>query len=208
MQISTLKHDNPQLRLFDEPLGNHGHVRYILGDFVETLTAELFRGTRHSTGHKQHNNKQRNNSDQQQVYYAPDICCERYCFCCQNAHYFYLECKATGRSNQFLIYQGRLEKDRIFAETHQLFYCIWHHNTNTLLYSSTQELRDALLSHLRGIYIIPFLAVDEAAKSRRVQKLNSHYGNSDGNPVYGCGITMPLSLFNDFKVAEFLLERK
>jgi hypothetical protein len=91
-----------------------------------------------------------------------------------------------------LIYEGRLEKDKVFAENNQLFYVLLCHSVDSMICHNTFEIRVAFLSTLRQIIVAPFDSVYEAAKMSKVTKLNSAYGHSDTNPVYGTGYRLPI----------------
>lgn len=168
MKISAPKNRDSQRQLWapeDPPLGNHGHVRTVLGDFAEELTAKLFGGRRHKTDST--------------CGYCPDVV--------RGTVYF--ECKAMGRSNQTFIYSGRLEKDREFAGEHWLGYVVWWHAVDTSRAETAGELRALMLSQLRGVFVVPFEAIDTIAAGKPVEPLNSKYGRSnEAGSLYGSGV--------------------
>lgn len=178
---------DPQLRLWDEPLGNHGHVRIVIGDFVEELTALLFDGVRHKTDSTKD--------------YCPDVSVPQLDL--------FLECKAAGRSNETFVYSGRMERDATFAETNRLFYVIWHHTANTMQARTVNELKSLLLSRLQSIYIVPFGVIEFLSLSiSDIVKLNSHYGltNGDKKKEYGSGYRIKLSKLADYKFMDWQVE--
>lgn len=177
--ISGFKSSATQLTLWDMPLGNHGHVRTVLGDFVEDLTAMLFGGRRHKTDCTKD--------------YCPDVSVVE--------RDLYLECKAAGLSRQTFIYAGRIERDRKFAAHHGLYYAIWHHRARTVLASTVSELQQLFLASMQCIYVVPFAVIDALCKSP--QKLNSKYGHSDTNPVYGSGYRIRLQDLTPWRLIEW-----
>jgi hypothetical protein len=176
MKISAPKSPWKQAQMFDLPIGNHGHIRTIIGDTVENLTCRVFGGVRHKT--------------QSTADYCPDISIPA------ARPILYLECKAAGLSNQTFVYEGRLEKDRIFSKANELLYVIWWHKLATKTIQTEGELRSKLLESFRGLYIIRFKYIDQLAKAIPATPLNSHYGHSDTNKLYGSGIRLPLKLFH------------
>lgn len=153
--------------LFDRPLGNHGHCRTIIGDFIEVVTARVFGGKRcRCTG----------TAD-----YCPDV----------KVGDIYIECKAMGNSNQTMIYDGRLEKDHVFAQSHNLFYAIWSHNVSTKSVDTVEDLQRKLLAGLEWCALIPFDQIDQICLWSKPGKLNSKYGGSQDNPLYGSGYRIP-----------------
>jgi len=155
--------------MWDEPLGNHGHCRTVLGDFAETLTAKLLRGKRYRTDSR--------------CAYCPDVF----------ALGAWFEVKAAGRTNQTFVYAGRLEKDRAFSRDRQLYYVVWHHAAETIQARTKDDLRRLFLASLKAIYVIEFAEIDAIAATIPVCRLNSKYGHSDTNPAYGAGYRIPLS---------------
>ncbi len=170
MKLSKPKNTTKQSRFWEQPLGNHGSVRTHLGDFVEELTARLFNGVRFRTDC---------GAD-----YCPDV----------RVKDTYLECKTVGNSRQTLIYEGRLEKDRRFSESHTLLYCIWTHDLETTLYPdlTVEGIQRLFLTHVQKIYLVPFPEICRIALETGVTKLNSKYGNQYNNPVYSSGYRIPL----------------
>lgn len=167
-----------QQRLFDEPLGNHGHVRVVLGDFVEHLTAQLLGGQVHKTSSKAN--------------YCPDVSVGK----------FYFECKCAGRNKETFVYGGRLEKDREFAATRWLAYVIWHHTTDTTQPATVRDLRAMFLANVKSVYVVPFEVIDEICREKDEVPLNSAYGGSKDNPLYGSGYRIRLA-----ELAEWALLR-
>jgi hypothetical protein len=171
-RLPKAKVSNPQTFLWEQPIGNHGHVRTTLGDFAEDLTALLFHGTRLRTDSR--------------ADYCPDIFVE---------DGIYLECKTSGLSRQTFVYEGRLNKDREFAASHHLLYVVWCHSLATNESKTIEELKRQFLLSINCIYLIPFSEIDRIALENAPVKLNSHYGHSDTNPVYGSGYRIPISKF-------------
>lgn len=169
MRLPSFKSIERQSFLWDDAIGNHGHARTVLGDFAEDLTAKLLRGRRYKTDCR--------------AEYCPDI----------GALDAYFECKTAGRSNQTFVYEGRLEKDRRFASEHPLFYVVWHHSANTLVAASSRDLQRLFLATLKQILVVPFGGIDQLAGKFGKTPLNSKYGHSDTNPIYGAGYRIPVS---------------
>lgn len=169
--ISGLKSTEVQGYLWDD-LGNHGHVRTVVGALAEKLTAKLVNGKIHKTDST--------------ASYCPDVS--------SNGTYF--ESKAVGRSNQAFVYGGRLEKDRVFAAEHRLVYVIWNHAANSKTVGSVSELEGLVFSTMRRLYIVPFAAIDQICSAITPGKLNSKYGGSNERPEYGSGFRISLSLLD------------
>jgi len=176
VKVSGLKDRHSQRLLFDEPLGNHGHVRTLVGDWTEDLIARLMGWVRHKTDCR--------------CDYCPDLSDEA-------GHY--VETKAAGKTNQTFVYSGRLAKDRKFVDAgHRLTYAVLHHGCKTKRYDMREELREAWLRSLRCLYLIPFDDFEAITLSREEKPLNSKYGN----PTYGAGYRIPLSLLEKFKTLD------
>lgn len=181
MKISGYKTADRQLTFWDQPLGNHGHCRTVLGDLVEDLTARLFNGRRHKTDCT--------------ADYCPDV----------SAGGVYLECKAAGKSKQIFVYGGRLEKDCEFSEHHPLLYVIWHHRTNTKRYSTVEGLQRGFLRNMQCVYVVPFQEICRICREEvPKEKLNSKYYGSHGSDEvkqqYGEGYRIRLRLLQSWKV--------
>lgn len=166
MKISAQRSSFQQLDFFqgDEPLGNHGTVRNIIGNCAEELTKKVLRLRRHKTD---------STCD-----YCPDL----------SRGSIYFESKAMGCSNQTFIYTGRLEKDREFAADNWLGYAIWWHSAKTKQAQTVGELRALFHWHLRGLFIVPFEAIETLCDARPIEPLNSKYGRSnEPGTLYGSG---------------------
>ena len=171
MIISKYKSEERQFKLWDEPLGNHGHVRTVIGELAEELTSNLVKGRRHKT---------QSNAD-----YCPDV----------SADGEYFESKVVGRSKTAFVYSGRVEKDRRFvAEGNRLFYVVWSHSADTKQAKFIEELRQIVLANMQAVYVVPFIAIDELCRSSSEEKLNSKYGRSHDGTLYGSGFRLHLSL--------------
>lgn len=159
-----------QPSLFGFNLGNHGHRRYVVGDFIEYMTAKILRGKRHKCA---------GNYD-----YCPDVSvCGKY-----------IECKAMGKSNQTLIYQGRLEKDRAFVnQGNDLYYAIWSHNSNTLNFNIVEDLQFNILINIEWMALVPFYDIEQYCLWKKPERLNSINYGSPENPLYGSGYRIPKS---------------
>lgn len=96
-----------------------------------------------------------------------------------------------GLTNATLVYKGRLEKDRLFAESHTLFYLLFHHALNTFTARTVLELRCLFLQQLHSAYLLPFASILAASQNVPCTRLNSKYGHSDTNPTYGEGYRLP-----------------
>lgn len=184
MNLPSLKNHELQLRLFSEPIGNHGSVRTVLGYFAEELTARLFHADRFNTDSR--------------CKYCPDLVTQNDVF---------LECKTMGRSKSTLIYEGRLEKDYDFSRSHTLLYVIWHHKTNTKLPETVTELQSAFLKSMQSIYIMEFHHVYYLAKKSPLVRLNSKYGKHSNAKCYGSGYRIPLKAIQSSPHLRFFWER-
>ena len=98
-----------------------------------------------------------------------------------------------GRSDHTFIYEGRLVKDHAFAQSHLLYYLLWHHHADTADAATDHDLRTLFLENLLGIYCVAFADILEIAQSTSRTKLNSKYGHSDTNLAYGHGYRLPLN---------------
>lgn len=181
-EISGYRSEWTQGTLFDPLLGNHGHVRTVIGGLMERLTCRLIEGSRR---HKTQARK-----------YCPDI----------SANGVYYESKAAGRSKQTFIYAGRLEKDRAFHAEHPLFYAVWHHLAKTKEASTVGELEALILKHLQWAAVIPFAEFDWICQTLPEEKLNSAYGPRTGNEAktYGSGFRVPVKSLLKFRVKTWL----
>ena len=175
-----------QHRLFYEPIGNHGHTRVLLGDFAEKLTAKLLKGVRYRTDSR--------------CEYCPDVTV------LNQAGNKYFEVKAVGNTQQTFIYEGRLQKDLEFAQSHELYYVLWSHATNTSLCLDEYELMCWFLKCLKEVLIVPFSSMYEVAIKQPLTKLNSRYGHSDSNPVYGAGRRIPLKKIKEYVHQSILIQ--
>lgn len=169
MILPSFKSSERQAFLWDDPMGNHGHARTVLGDFAEELTARFVGGKRFKTDSR--------------ADYCPDVF----------GLGAYFEVKSAGRSNQTFVYEGRLEKDRWFAKEHSLFYAVWHHAANTKLASTEADLQRLFLASLRSLIVVPFDTISVLAGRFGRTPLNSKYGHSDSNQLYGAGYRIPVS---------------
>lgn len=184
MRISPYKSSERQPVLWDEPLGNHGHVRTLIGDLCEGLTADFVGGRRHRT---------RSDCD-----YCPDVSRT------DPDGVVYFESKAAGLNGQTFVYQGRLEKDRAFVQSgRRLYYVIWGHKARTKDASTVSELERLLLSSVRRVFLVPFADLDAIAKGLKITKLNSGYGSKTDAKTYGSGIRIQLSLLTPFLMRSF-----
>ena len=175
-KVSGLRSKWTQLLIWDPPLGNHGHVRNVIGNLVEDLTAALIDGHRHKTDSR--------------AEYCPDV----------SADNVYYESKAAGRSRQTFIYSGRLIKDRLFTADYNLKYVIWHHQAETKTAKTVGELERLILRSMRSVYIVPFSSVDTICSALAEEKLNSKYGGTC-RKTYGSGYRISIKLLSEFMIA-------
>lgn len=168
MRISGYRGTEKQLLLFPEPLRGAGHVRVIIGNLVETLTAVLVGGRRHKT--------------QSNVDYCPDVSCAR----------GYFESKAVGRNRAGFVYGGRLRKDQRFATTQSLYYVLWHHVAATRLADTVEGLEALVLANLRAVWVVSFSRLHAICAATAEVRINSAYG-PQGNVLYGSGHRFALS---------------
>jgi hypothetical protein len=145
----------------------------VIGGYFEQRTAELLGGEQHKTDAR--------------CDYCPDVS-----VLLQNGR-SYFEVKAVGRSKQAFVYAGRLVKDRRLAQLHPLTYILWGHTLATQDYETVAELLLDLPELTLGYYRIPFADFDRLLSSRPLEKLNSRYGGSTSNPLYGSGYRIHLS---------------
>lgn len=179
MMISGYKSSERQPLLWDEPLGNHGHVRTVIGDLMEDLTALILGGRRHKTS---------------AGCYCPDVSVGEEQF---------FESKAAGRNGQTFVYAGRLVKDRHFAFSgRRLSYVVWHHRANTLEVSTEGELRRLVLESTEAVYLVPFAEIDRVCLDRPAEPLNSAYGSTD-RKTYGSGHRIPVLFLKSWMLKKF-----
>ncbi len=110
----------------------------------------------------------------------------------------FYEVKACGNSGQTFIYEGRLEKDYEFSQTHELFYVVWRHRVDTSLVSTIADLKRELEANTLGYAICPFEFIYKLCKQKPPTPLNSKYGSSDSNPVYGSGYRISVSGLKEY----------
>ena len=183
LSVASFK-SRSQLRLFDEPISGHGFARYVIGDFVEELTAHFLQGQRHSTASK--------------YTYCPDVSK------CIHGRRIYVESKAAGLSRQTFVYEGRLKKDEEFARHHQLFYMVWHHRAATKLATTVNELRALILHTMQCAYFVPFADIRRLMLQHKLEKLNSKYGHAiDNARLYGAGYRLKIKLLEPYKILEW-----
>lgn len=149
--------------------GNHGLIRTVIGEFFED------NGVRHRTDSR--------------CDYCPDVS--------SDAGYF--EVKAVGLSKQMLVYAGRLEKDFEFCKSKNLWYYVWSHNVATNRVRTVAELKKMLSVSILASYVVPFMELYRICKESSITKMNSAYGHSDTNPVYGSGYRVSLSKLKGFE---------
>jgi hypothetical protein len=184
MKISATKSDAVQGLLFDVdefistrcPTGelNHGRVRTAIGNYFELKTARLVRGRVHKTDCR--------------CDYCPDVSAESKFF----------EVKAAGNSGQTFIYAGRLEKDFEFSQANELWYVVWRHRVDTSQVETIQQLKQELQRNTLGYALCPFSFIYELCKQKPPTKLNSKYGGSDTNPLYGSGYRIAVSSLKEY----------
>lgn len=175
MILSKPKCKVVQPYLFDVLLGNHGHVRTVIGNLCERLTVERFPGA------VQHRTDSRCD-------YCPDISWQS----------MYFEVKAAGRTRQTFIYEGRLHKDREFNKHHNLWYIVWHHLAKTKSVDTVRGLEELVLKMMKAVYVVPFSAIDAICQTMRPEKLNSKYG--PGGNTYGSGYRIPVKRLAEWMV--------
>lgn len=180
MIISGFASAERQGQLFDQPLGNHGRVRNVIGDLAERTIEALLGGRRHK--------------DDSQCDYCPDVSVM------SPAGRVYVECKSVGQSNQAFIYSGRLEKDFLFAESRLLFYGILSHRMATKDYRYVSHIQREFFLHLDAFYLVPFLEI--AKLCQKEENLNSNYGGTD-RKIYGRGFRFPLKAVEDWRAVEW-----
>lgn len=111
----------------------------------------------------------------------------------------FFETKAVGLTRQVLIYTGRLDKDRDFAEKHSLWYCIWHHRVRTKNYQTVEELEVAIRSNIKALYVVPFSAISDICKDLWPEPLNTAYGYPDSQ-TYGSGYRFSIKQLTQWMV--------
>lgn len=180
MKLPALKHPKRQLTLWETPLGNHGSVRYFVGDLIEEMSANLLGGVRYKTDST--------------CEYCPDV----------RAAGLFVECKGVGQSGQAFIYKGRLERDEAFSRQHPLAYLIWHHDAKPSEFTTVEQLRRSLPDHLKATYLIPFPAIKELCTAAKEYRLNTVYGRTREYPtVYGTGYRFPISRLSPFRMIDW-----
>lgn len=179
MNISPFKSDFHQASLFDEPLGGHGHIRTVIGDITERLTAKFVGGRLHKdiAG-----------------FYCPDVST------LIKSRRVFIECKAAGRSRQTFIYAGRLTKDLEFSGQADLLYAILHHKTQTKQAQTVGQLQTLFLASLAAFYLVPFGAIYSHAKAAGKTKINGSYGKRSGEKIYGAGYRISLKKLDAYRI--------
>jgi hypothetical protein len=185
MRISLPRSRWIQQTLFDPYLRGHGHIRTVIGETVEILSAEMLGGVRHRTS----------GGD-----YCPDVSLPD-----AGGEPWYFECRAAGRNRETFVYEGRLEADRFFTlGGRSLFYLIWHHFADTKSVDTVESLRTLVASTMRAVYVVPFAHFDRIATARPVEKLNSAYGLKPGclsaPKVYGAGRRVKLAAIESYRL--------
>jgi len=139
MQISGPRNGRQQLRLWGDDIPSLGLKRYIIGDYVEQLLAGYFKAERLKTDSK------------------ADICPDL-----RLPTGDYAEVKSCGRSNQIILYEGRVAKYEQFTnEGNRLYYIVFCHDLETDNLTKTEDL-PLLEQHLKHVLVAP---------SREVHKL-------------------------------------
>ena len=182
MNISRPRSSTTQLELFDReqfiptqyPDGsvNHGRIRTAVGEFFETLTAEILGAVRHVIDSR--------------CEYCPDL----------SLGQTYLEVKAVGRSRQMFVYAGRLAKDRELFKRHPLCYVIWSHSLDTQLVTNVAQLKTQLRKSINCHYYVPFEFLFETFRPLVPVRLNSRYG---AGRLYGSGYRLSLTKLAEFQ---------
>jgi hypothetical protein len=175
LKISGYVSNERQGTLFAEPLRGHGHVRAVIGNLAENLTAEFVGGKRHKTD---------STAD-----YCPDVSRGR------GRWREYFESKAVGQSGQLFVYEKRLYRDAMFSEKHRLSYIVWRNDQETKDAETVEELEQGIIASMRCVYFIPFQELHKVLAGRPVVKLNSKYGGTD-RETYGTGYRIALSAFD------------
>lgn len=164
-----------------------GAARFWVGDFIEALTCE----TTTAEGLV---------ADGSRVW-CPDVQFDRATFG---------EVKAVGNSNQIVIYEDRLKKDKEHIENPclwtseafpKLLYLFWRHKTNVKQCSTLYELRESLASTTFSLTIADLATVWELLSVRECRIVNSAIMKRSGKvngygaleKGYGVGWTLSVS---------------
>lgn len=192
-RISRYRSTEKQTTLFPEPLGKHGHIRTVIGNLAEDLTAFYFGGKRHRC---------------QNDHYCPDVSVILPFLtapCLHAGSTTYFECKAVGTSRTAFVYSGRVKRDQAFAAQHELNYVFWHHLTHTKKATTVVELETLVLQEMQSLYVVPFNRLASVVSRLPEEKLNSAYygpaATREGQQnTYGSGYRIPLSLLAGHEV--------
>jgi hypothetical protein len=161
---------------------NHHSARNWAGDFFEQATTILSGGVRHK--------------DAANFAICPDV---------SWGDDVLFESKGVGRSNESIVYAGRLKKDRalVDASGRDLYYWFWRHRHRTKESRTKDELRRSLAENFRQLIIVDLWQVEQYCWSREIKTLNTgytkaghplKYGASDKGYGLGWGVSMKAML--------------
>jgi hypothetical protein len=180
--------------LLDRPIHNHGQIRVTLGDFCEELAVQLLSSRKFLA---------RRYRTDSRVSYCPDLALYHRLrrSCKANFHLppvCFIEVKCVGLTRSTFVYASRLAKDESFTTVHDLHYLLFSHRLDTSVCHSTYDLQVGFLRELQAVYLFPFASIHAAACTVPATPLNSSYGHSNSNPVYGVGYRLPLRLLRQY----------
>lgn len=189
IQASVMSHTLPKPKaqdrqrfLFerDKLLSGKGACRSWTGDFFEEATARATGAIRFRTDSR---------------------CCT-----CPDMYFverIFFECKSVGNNGSFIIYSGRLVKDRAFLQDEYgrtLLYWLWRHTAAVHENDSILELRGNLSLSVRHVAIVTMDEIVDHLQGKPERQVNKSktsdgrrlgYGNEDKG--YGWGWTVPFN---------------
>lgn len=150
--------EDRQLRLFpvetpnwSVPITTHGYARYLTGDFFEEATATVSGAVRLKTDSR---------------CYCPDLRWDES---------IYFETKAIGKSNRAIIYDHRLEKDRVYCRRKRIsmYYWFWRHTHSVLQSPDHRHLQSSLGQSIVEIFVVSLGVVEHIVSTIPLKILNT-----------------------------------
>lgn len=169
MDVAKTRPTDHQLPLWDwvgdRPLHTMAQSRTFCGDFFEEATAVLTTASRLKTVND---------------HVCPDLRLSRS---------VYFEVKSVGRSNDGIVYQHRLVKERtmIEKEAADIHYVFWRHKASVKEHDSLHKLRAALVEHLIEVIMIDHTTLHAMLVNRPTKMMNYSNRTAKGD-LLGYGI--------------------
>lgn len=111
----------------------------------------------------------------------------------------YIECKASGRGGQVILYRERLSKeaDWLLENNCNIIYFIWCHNAHVVSATTIEALHARLINQTHSVIIISAARIHQLAQRRNLRCVNHGVPKTKGGvPIegYGEGWTLPTSI--------------